>query len=345
MAWDIGFGRLSSLVWKQILLELAQGWVFIYDTEMRRYLFISLALLCISPLRAENVTERNLPKPTPPKEKIGEVTPPDGKSSSKPAPLPEDQKTKAHFAAIEYDGGSWKLARNAMEIHVKFQIPNFLHWLNEQNILAVSSEVDVLRLSDNRIFNYPMLYLSGHYDFSLSDQEKQNLKSYLELGGFLYVDYFGAPESLLQQHGRFSKRIEETLRSFFPDGKFELIPKSHIIFKSPFPLPRNKPAVIDPATYDPEKDDVVPLSGDDRQKSGHRIYLNGFYYKNRMMAFYSDAGTNSPSDENIIFQRESAIPASSVGTLSLVTHVSYDPDNPSNAFKLGANILTYLMTH
>ena len=310
---------------------------------MRRCFFVSIALICIAPLLAENLIGENSPQSALPQEKLVEIKKPEEKPPPKLDQMPSEQKTQVHFAAIEYEGGSWKFARYAMEAHVNYQVPYFLKWLNEQKILSVSPTVDVLRLSDGRIFTYPMLYLAGHYDFNLSEQEKKNLKSYLELGGFLYIDYFGASENLLQRHGKFSERIKEILQTFFPDGKFELIPKSHTIFKSPFALPRNKPAVIDPATYDPERDDVVPLSGDDRQKTGHRIYLNGFYYKNRMIAFYSDAGSSSISSTNIVFQ--STMQASSVGTLSLVAHASYDPNNPSNAFKLGANILTYLMTH
>ncbi len=234
-------------------------------------------------------------------------------------------KTQFQFAVIEYDGGSWEYGRVEMLRLVHAYIPNFLKWLNAQNILSTKEQPDILKLSDPRIFDYPMIYIAGHYDFNLSDEEKQNLKTYWERGGFVYIDDFYAHPVLVQKYGLFSKKMKSLLESFFPHGKLELIPKSHEIYKYPYELPRNKPLQMDPSKYDPEKDDIVPLGGPDDGKVGCRIFLNGFYDKDRMVAFYSDAATNRCGTVSLI------------GLQNTTTH--------EKSLKLSANVLTYVMTH
>ena len=45
-----------------------------------------------------------------------------------------------------------------------------------------------IELTDDEIFDYPIIYFTSHYPFIFSDEEVENLKKYLALGGSLLLD-------------------------------------------------------------------------------------------------------------------------------------------------------------
>lgn len=75
----------------------------------------------------------------------------------------------------------------------------------EQHILQVMSEtaiIDTERLSykivqlgSPEVFDYPFAYLSHPGDVSLTDQEVENMREYLNRGGFIMMDDFGGQDS------------------------------------------------------------------------------------------------------------------------------------------------------
>ena len=203
--------------------------------------------------------------------------------------------------------------------------------------MVVNSEIQVLKLSDPRIFNYPFIYIAGHYKINFTDEEVKNLKSFIDRGGGVFFDDYGKgwtsmikpPEGQeAPKEEYFSDQVEKLLKTFYPDGEVKLLPKSHTIYKSPFGMPVRRPVHIKPEDYDPARDGVVQLSGGDpadkdQVVGGCRIYLNGFYVKDRIIAFYSNAGQ--------------CVEGSLIRTS--------DPANQDRAFKLFTNMLLYMMTH
>jgi len=216
------------------------------------------------------------------------------------------------FVMIEYTGGSWQDVRAEQEAHVKDFIPKFMKWLNLKKIVSAREKTEVLRLTDPRIFDYPMLYINGHFTFQISDLEKQNLKIHLERGGFLYIEDCGGDTASLQKFGSFAKCIHDVVQSIFPEGKFQVLPPTHDIYRFPFEFPKGLPNMYG------DNNDASPESPTKRRKGQGG---EGFFYRGRMIAFYSDADTCCGWDYN--------------GTAQW-------GDIP---FKVGANIVTYAMTH
>ncbi len=216
------------------------------------------------------------------------------------------------FVMIEYSGGSWKDVRSEQDQHVKSFIPNFLKWLNSKKLVSAKEQVEVLKLSDPRIYDYPMLFMNGHFAFEISDPEKQSLKTHLERGGFLYIEDCGGTLADLQAHGSFAKQIHEVVQSMFPEGKFQVLPVSHDVYRFPFEFPNGLPNI-----YGQENDPSPESPAKPRKGQGGE----GFYYRGRMIAFFSDADTCCGWNFN--------------GS-------EHWGDTP---FKVGANIVTYALTH
>ncbi len=216
------------------------------------------------------------------------------------------------FVMIEYSGGSWQDVRAEQDAHVQHFIPNFLKWLNLKKLILVKEQPLVLKLSDPQIFNYPLLFINGHFAFQISDLEKQNLKTHLERGGFLYIEDCGGTSADQAVHGSFAKQIHEVVQSIFPEGKFQVLPASHDLYRFPFEFPNCLPNI-----YGVENDGSPETPAKKRKGQNGE----GFYYRGRMVALFSDADVCCGWDFN------GAGPWGDI------------------PFKVGANILTYALTH
>jgi len=80
---------------------------------------------------------------------------------------------------------------------------NFLPALERSTRLSVASDSRFLRLTDERIFDFPWLFAQqvGRGDWQPTELEAANLKEYLLRGGFLVVDDF---------HGDYEWRLFES---------------------------------------------------------------------------------------------------------------------------------------
>ncbi len=216
------------------------------------------------------------------------------------------------FVMIEYDGGSWsELARGEMIEHADIYIPNMLRWMNTNKLSPVSEKVERLRFSDDRIFNHPALYIAGHFRFKMTDPDKKNLKSHLERGGMLYIEDCGGAVEAIEQYGAFAKQIYDLLPELFPGEKWERIPFDHEIFRKPYVFEEGLPNFFgdnNNGAFDPKK----PRKGQGGM---------GFMHKGRMISFYSDADTCCAWGPAVGKEWE---------------------DQP---WKMGANIITYLINH
>lgn len=101
----------------------------------------------------------------------------------------------------------------------------------EQHILQVLTETSVINtevlsykivdLSSPEIFDYPFAYLSHPGDVSLTDQEVENLRAYLDRGGFLMMDDFGGQDP--REEAETWDTFLQTMKRAYPDREpFEL---------------------------------------------------------------------------------------------------------------------------
>ena len=85
------------------------------------------------------------------------------------------------IARLKYEGGGdWYNDPDA--------VPNLAREVNSRTNIRVSTDEAQVGLLDEKLYQYPFLFMSGHGNISFSDGEVARLRHYLESGGFLYAD-------------------------------------------------------------------------------------------------------------------------------------------------------------
>jgi hypothetical protein len=63
---------------------------------------------------------------------------------------------------------------------------NLARLLNERANVDVMTRPEPIRLEENTLFEHPIVYMVGHFDFTLTQAQSENLKRFLTRGGFLF---------------------------------------------------------------------------------------------------------------------------------------------------------------
>lgn len=107
-------------------------------------------------------------------------------------------------------------------------------------------------LDDPLLGNYPLLFMTGHYDFKLTDAEVQGLRNHLSRGGVLFAS---AAAGLKPFDTAFKRELQRVL----PDSQLIRLPVSHQVFSSGWnpvervtytqPALRDDPTLTEPELY------------------------------------------------------------------------------------------------
>jgi hypothetical protein len=129
-------------------------------------------------------------------------------------------------AILKYNGGGdWYANPTA--------IPNLVAFTNATIKTNISKNPQTVAVNSDDIFNYPMLFMTGHGNVYFSDEEVTNLKNYLISGGFLHIsDNYGL-----------DKFIRRELKKVFPNLDFLEIPSNHPIYNQTFKFPNGIPKI------------------------------------------------------------------------------------------------------
>ena len=193
---------------------------------------------------------------------------------------------------------------------------NFSYRLQQLTALKVNPNPIHMPLTDERLFDYPFLYLIEPGDLVFNEEEIVALRRYLLNGGFLMVDdFWGAREY---------ENFHEQIRRVFPDREPTELPADHEIFRCVYRL-KERPQVPSMHAYlDTGLTYERPYSGD--TKDVH--YKGIFDDKGRMMAIIchnTDLGDG--------WEREGE------------SHEYFKEFSEKKSYPMGINIVTYAMTH
>ena len=95
------------------------------------------------------------------------------------------------------------------------------------------SDYAAVDVGSPEIFNYPFLFITGHGNIELSQQEAENLRQYLLAGGFLYVDDdFGLDPF-----------IRPVFKQLFPDMKMVELPFDYPIYHQKYDFNSGPPKI------------------------------------------------------------------------------------------------------
>ena len=130
------------------------------------------------------------------------------------------------IARLQYDGGGDWYANPS-------SLPNLLKAINERTSLRVEPTEGRVTLSDDKLYDFAFLHMTGHGTVKFSDQDVVRLREWLLRGGFLHVDdNYGLDES-------FRKEIARV----FPDRALVDVPLSHPIYHVVYDFPKGVPKI------------------------------------------------------------------------------------------------------
>jgi hypothetical protein len=95
----------------------------------------------------------------------------------------------------------------------------------------VQPEYTFVEITDDELFSYPFVFMTGHGNVVFSDEEAERLRRYLENGGFLYID---------DDYG-FDEPIRREMKKVFPNKEFLELPFSHPIYSIFYQFPDGPP--------------------------------------------------------------------------------------------------------
>lgn len=159
------------------------------------------------------------------------------------------QLTGQEVAVLKYNGGGdWYANPTAL--------PNLIQFANENSNTKISKDPTSVAVGNTDLFNYPMVFMTGHGNVFFSDDEAQNLRNYLISGGFLHIsDNYGMDKFI---------RIE--MKKVFPKLEFVEIPNNHPIYNQTFIFRNGIPKIH-------EHDKKAPQGF-------------GIFYEGRLVCFY-----------------------------------------------------------
>ncbi|MCK5844694.1 MAG: DUF4159 domain-containing protein, partial [Victivallales bacterium] len=122
--------------------------------------------------------------------------------------------------------------------------------------LPASPRRKIVRVMDDDLFSYPMLFMTGHGNVVFSPGEVERLRTYFERGGFLWAsDDYGMDKSFRRE-----------MQKVFPGLEFVELPFDHPIYHKPYGFPDGLPKIHEHAGGQPR---------------GYALFL-----ESRMIVFY-----------------------------------------------------------
>lgn len=131
------------------------------------------------------------------------------------------------FATAMYESGDWESAPSLPS--------NLIDSIARYTALPVAPTGVNVGLGTEEIFRYPFVWFTGHLPVRLTDQERKNIKRYVERGGFIMVD-----DHNHDIDGIFhNTATQEIARTFGPMNE---VPRTHEIYHCFFEFKDGPPA-------------------------------------------------------------------------------------------------------
>lgn len=161
------------------------------------------------------------------------------------------------IARLKYNGGGdWYNDPN--------EEVNLLKFVKQNTLIDVEPVYEFVEISSDKLFTYPFLFMTGHGNVVFTEYEANRLRTYLENGGFLYVD---------DDYGM-DKAFRREIKKVFPDKELIEIPYSYGIYNCHFNFPDGPPKI--------------------HEHDGKSPQGFGIFHNNRLVVYYTYE--SNPSD-------------------------------------------------
>ncbi|MBT3546904.1 MAG: DUF4159 domain-containing protein [Flavobacterium sp.] len=159
------------------------------------------------------------------------------------------QNFAQEIAILKYNGGGdWYANPTAL--------PNLIGFSNKHINTLISENPTSIAVGNSDLFNYPIVFMTGHGNVYFSEEEAKNLREYLISGGFLHIsDNYGL-----------DKYIRRELKKVFSKIELQEIPNNHPIYNQTFIFKNGLPKIHE---------------HDKKEPKGF-----GLFFKGRLVCFY-----------------------------------------------------------
>ena len=159
------------------------------------------------------------------------------------------QNFAQEIAILKYNGGGdWYANPTAL--------PNLIGFSNKHINTLISENPTSIAVGNSDLFNYPIVFMTGHGNVYFSEEEAKNLREYLISGGFLHIsDNYGL-----------DKYIRRELKKVFSTIELQEIPNNHPIYNQTFIFKNGLPKIHE---------------HDKKEPKGF-----GLFFKGRLVCFY-----------------------------------------------------------
>lgn len=167
-----------------------------------------------------------------------------------PTPVAAQSQGAYRIARIKYrGGGDW--------YNDPSSLTNMINYLKKWVPSDLDVQYDDVSIGSPDLYKYPFAFMTGHGNITLNEAEIENVRKYLDNGGFLYID---------DDYG-FDKYVRKILKEIYPSNKMVELPFSHPIYHQVFDFPNGCPKI--------HKHDGKPAQG------------FGVFYKGRLVIYYT----------------------------------------------------------
>ena len=142
----------------------------------------------------------------------------------------------------------------------------FLSLVQQKTSVSTERRFKPVKLGSEELFKFPFVIMTGEGDFSLTKKERENLKKYLESGGFLLA-------SASCSSAEWADAFERELKRILGKVALQEINLKHSIFKT-----------------------IFTISSLDTSKSNNQAMLKGYTHNNKLVMVYTRDGLNDTSN-------------------------------------------------
>ncbi len=130
------------------------------------------------------------------------------------------------IAVLKYNGGGdWYSNPTSL--------PNLVKFCNANVNTQLANKIKVVEAESSDIFQYPFVHMTGHGNVVFNSNESNNLKNYLNSGGFIHIDdNYGMKPYVLK-----------AFKNVYPKSDFVELPINHPIFSSAYKFPKGLPKI------------------------------------------------------------------------------------------------------
>ena len=138
------------------------------------------------------------------------------------------------LALLKYNGGDWYANATAL--------PNLAGFCNANIGTNINPDYATVETGSADLFNYPFVHMTGHGNVLLSGQEAENLRTYLQAGGFLHID---------DNYGM-DPFVRVAMKQVFPELSFVELPFEHPIYDQAYRFKDGLPKIHKHEDYPPQ---------------------------------------------------------------------------------------------